>query len=228
LRLVTWNCCRGPFEAKAGALAPLRPDIAILQEAPRPKEKDTLQRLWFGGGSRVGVAVLAFNGYTLERASRASDETDPVRAVRVNGTHELNLLAIWARADTKYIRGVYDRMLGQVRFARKRPTILAGDLNSNSIWDRPRRPMDHSRFVAWMRAKLGLVSAYHEHFGEAHGKESRPTYYFLWNKAKPFHIDYCFVPEAWRASVRSVEIGEYEDWAALSDHRPVTVELDVP
>lgn len=39
------------------------------------------------------------------------------------------------------------------------------------------------------------MSAYHEHFSEAHGQESRPTYYFLWNRRKPFHIDYCFVPE---------------------------------
>lgn len=228
MRIVTWNCCRGPFEAKAEALAPLKPDIAILQEAPRPKEKDTPERLWFGGARGVGIAVLAFNGYTVRRASRSSSsDTDPVRAVRVGGPVELNLLAIWGRADTQYIRGVYDRMLDHVRFARKRPTVLAGDLNSNTIWDHPRRPMDHSRFVRWMREKLGLVSAYHEHFGEAHGKESRPTYYFLWNRKKPFHIDYCFVPEDWRPRVRSVEIGGYEEWKRLSDHRPVIVEVEV-
>jgi exodeoxyribonuclease-3 len=226
LRLVTWNCCRGPFEAKAEALAPLNPDIAILQEAPRPKGKDTPQRLWFGGPRGVGIAVLAFNGYTVARASRSPSDTDPVRAVRVGGRADFNLLAVWGRADTRYIRGVYDRMLGHVRFARKRPTVLAGDLNSNTIWDRPRVPMNHTRFVAWMRDELGLVSAYHEHYDEAHGEESRPTYYFLWNRRKPFHIDYCFVPEAWRPRVRSVEIGGYEAWSKLSDHRPVTVEVD--
>ncbi len=151
MRLVTWNCCRGPFEAKAEALAPLKPDIAILQEAPRPKAKDAPQRLWFGGAARVGIAVLAFNGYTVACASRPASDTDPVRAVRVGGRADFNLLAIWARADTKYIRGVYDRMLGHVRLARQRPTILAGDLNSNTIWDRPRVPMNHTRFVAWLR-----------------------------------------------------------------------------
>jgi endonuclease/exonuclease/phosphatase family metal-dependent hydrolase len=33
------------------------------------------------------------------------------------------------------------------------------------------------------------------------------------------------VPEAWRPRVRSVEIGGYEEWSKLSDHRPVTVEV---
>jgi exonuclease III len=212
---------------KAQALAPLNPDIAIIQEAPRPKDKDTPHRLWFGGASRVGIAVLARNGYTVARASRGTADTDPVRAVRVGGPVDFNLIAIWARADTKYIRGVYDRMQSHVRFARKRPTVLAGDLNSNTIWDRPRVPMNHSRFVSWMRDELGLVSAYHEHYGEPHGKESRPTYYFQWSEAKPFHIDYCFVPQAWRPLVRSVEVGGYAEWSVLSDHRPVTVDVAV-
>ena len=172
VRLVTWNCCRGPFEAKAQALAPLNPDIAIIQEAPRPEGKDTPERLWLGGASRVGIAVLARNGYTVARASRPTSVTDPVRAVRVSGPVDFNLLAIWARADSKYIRGLYDRMQNHVRFARK-----------------------------------------------------RPTYYFQWSEAKPFHIDYCFVPQAWRPLVRSVDIGGYEAWSSLSDHRPVTVEL---
>ena len=230
MRIVTWNCCRGPFPAKARALARLNPDIAIIQEARRPTEKDTPHRLWFGGTSRVGIAVLAFNGYTVAPAGGRSHtlvDSDPVRAVRVGGPVDFNLIAIWARADSKYIRGVYDRMLNYVRFARTRPTVLAGDLNSNTIWDRPRVPMNHSRFVSWMRDELGLVSAYHEHYGELHGKESRPTYYFQWSEAKPFHIDYCFVPQAWRPMVRSVEVGAYEEWSALSDHRPVTVELGV-
>jgi exonuclease III len=227
MRLVTWNCCRGPLEAKAHALAPLKPDIAIIQEAPRPATKNTPERLWFGGAKGVGIAVLAFNGYTLTRASRPASDTDPVRVVRVTGpATDFNLFAVWGRADTKYIRGVYDRMLRHVRLARRRPTVLAGDLNSNTIWDRPRVPMNHTRFVAWMRDELDMVSAYHEHYAEPHGKESRPTYYFLWDKAKPFHIDYCFLPSSWRSRVRSVEVGGYEEWKGLSDHRPVVVEVE--
>ena len=71
----------------------------------------------------------------------------------------------------------------------------------------------------------GLVSAYHEFFGEAQGRETRPTCYLLWKKARPYHLDYCFVPKAWARRIRRVEVGSYEDWARHSDHRPLVVEL---
>jgi hypothetical protein len=43
--------------------------------------------------------------------------------------------------------------------------------------------------------------------------------YFKWNESRPFHIDYCFVPQAWVGS------GTYADWAKGSDHRPVVVDV---
>lgn len=229
LRIVTWNCCRGPFDVKAKALSRLRPDVAILTETARPKDGDTPQRLWFGGRKGSGIVVLASNGFTLEREpARDTSDSDPVRAIRVRGPMSFHLLAVWGRQNSDYIRGVYDRVAAQLEFAKRRPTILAGDLNSNTIWDRPSARIDHSRFVAWLRDELGLVSAYHEHRREAHGRESKPTYYFLWNRARPYHIDYCFVPRSWRHRIRRVTVGGYEPWKALSDHRPVTVELERP
>jgi endonuclease/exonuclease/phosphatase family protein len=227
LRIVTWNCCRGPFDAKAGALARLKADIAILTETARPKADDTPQRLWFGGSKGSGIVVLAGGGFTLEREHAvAASDSDPVRAIRVGGPVSFHLMAVWGRQNSDYIRGVYDRVVEQLDFAKRRPTVLAGDLNSNTIWDRPRARMDHSRFVAWLRSELDLVSAYHEHRNEAHGKESKPTYYFLWNRARPYHIDYCFVPRAWGPRIRRVTIGGYEAWSRWSDHRPVMVEVD--
>ena len=227
MRIVTWNCCRGPFERKAEALRRLKPDIAILTETARPKEGDTPQRLWFGGARGSGIVVLARTGFTLEREHEsAASDSDPVRAIRVGGAASFHLMAVWGRQNSDYIRGVYDRVAEQLDFAKRRPTVLAGDLNSNTIWDRPRARMDHSRFVTWLGAELDLVSAYHEHRGEAHGKESKPTYYFLWNRARPYHIDYCFVPRAWCGGIRRVTVGGYDPWKKLSDHRPVMVEMD--
>lgn len=69
------------------------------------------------------------------------------------------------------------------------------------------------------------MSAYHIFFGEAQGQETRPTYYFYWQKHRPFHIDYCFVPETWATSLQSVEVGSYEGWKQHSDHRPLVVEV---
>jgi endonuclease/exonuclease/phosphatase family metal-dependent hydrolase len=105
------------------------------------------------------------------------------------------------------------------------PAILAGDFNSNVNWDHL-HPSDrnHSAMVT-MLSKLGLVSAYHAHRGEPYGSETQPTYYFLWNQAKPYHIDYCFLPESWAPKIRSVEVCAYEGWERFSDHRPVVVEV---
>ena len=100
-----------------------------------------------------------------------------------------------------------------------------GDLNSNVLWD-SNHPGDrnHSALVSLLQ-ELGLVSAYHSFHGEAHGEESKPTYYFQWKEQRPFHIDYCFIPEPWARNVRRVEIGGYEEWKEYSDHRPLLVEV---
>ena len=76
-----------------------------------------------------------------------------------------------------------------------------------------------------MRDKLGLVSAYHHLSGEAHGEETRASYYHGKKEAHPFHIDYCFVPEAWVDRLTGVEVGSFADWPQ-SDHRPLTVDID--
>ncbi len=75
-------------------------------------------------------------------------------------------------------------------------------------------------------AGLGLVSAYHAFYEEAHGQETRPTYYFQWKEAKPFHLDYCFIPKAWVPDLRKVSVEPYERWKAHSDHRMITVEVE--
>jgi endonuclease/exonuclease/phosphatase family metal-dependent hydrolase len=108
------------------------------------------------------------------------------------------------------------------------PTVVAGDFNSNTIWDY-KRPLtqNHSGLVQQLTS-LGLVSAYHHFFGEVQGAESRPTLYLRRDPRKPYHIDYCFIPQAWSTRLRSVEVGTDEPWARYSDHRPLVVDIDVP
>jgi len=76
-----------------------------------------------------------------------------------------------------------------------------------------------------MLAQLGLVSSYHFFHREAHGQEKRPTYYFQWNKRRPFHIDYCFIPKEWAPLLQRVEIGSYAKWKGTSGHRPLLVDI---
>ena len=54
---------------------------------------------------------------------------------------------------------------------------------------------------------------------------ARASHYWLWKEANPFHIDYCFVPEAWVDLLTVVEVGSFADWLQ-SDHRPLTVDID--
>jgi len=228
VRLVTWNCCRGGFDAKVRALDGLRYDIALVQEIARPDGKNLPTRLWIGDKPTHGVAAVAANGFTLRRHRSPLGPLDPVVPIQVSGPRSFNLIAVWGRQESRYIRGVHARLVALKGVVRRRPTVIAGDFNSNTIWDKPRAPIDHSRFVAWMREELGLVSAYHAHFGEAHGMESTPTYFHTWQRPKPYHIDYVFIPEAWRNRLANVYVGGYEDWSKLSDHRPLSVELDLP
>ena len=72
--------------------------------------------------------------------------------------------------------------------------------------------------------ELGLVSAYHRYTGEPHGIERTPTHYWRWQETSPFHIDYCFVPRSWR--IERVEVGGFDEWKELSDHRPLIVDVD--
>ena len=51
--------------------------------------------------------------------------------------------------------------------------------------------------------------------------EYRPVRYWL----APFHLDYCFVPEAWVDRLTGVEVGSFAAWPQ-SDHRPLTVDID--
>ena len=106
-----------------------------------------------------------------------------------------------------------------------RRDVLAGDLNSNRIFDRRHLPRNHTTLVARL-AGLGLFSAYHEHFGEAQGAETRPTQFQYRHQHRPFHLDYVFLPNEWRPRLQAVEVGLPALWLAHSDHMPVVIDVD--
>jgi exonuclease III len=71
------------------------------------------------------------------------------------------------------------------------------------------------------------VSAYHSFHGEAQGAESRPTFFEYRHAHRPYHIDFCFLPAAWRKAIKDVAVGAHADWVGLSDHMPMVVDLDL-
>jgi hypothetical protein len=226
MRLVTWNCCRGPCAQKVGLLDALQADIAVLQECARPAaESDSL--LWFGDNLRQGIAVVARGGYRLKRLRQARSVPRYVFPVAVSGPHSFTLLAVWTKdkQEYKYIRAAVRAVHLYRKLIESGPTVLAGDTNSNAIWDKQHPvKMNHSALVKKL-AGHGMVSAYHTFFNEAQGNETRPTYYFLWQQAKPFHIDYCFIPQQWMPAVRQVSVEPFANWKEHSDHRPLVVDI---
>jgi len=73
--------------------------------------------------------------------------------------------------------------------------------------------------------KLGLVSAYHAFHHVEHGEDAHATYFHQFNASRPWHIDFCFVPEGWTGRLANVTVLDGQDWSKRSDHRPLLVEI---
>ena len=76
--------------------------------------------------------------------------------------------------------------------------------------------------------KGGVVSADRAFHDVEHGHETRATYRHQFKASQPWHIDFCFVPASWVNRLVGVDVIDGEDWAARSDHLPLTVDLRLP
>jgi len=226
MRIITWNCARGPWSLKNRALDTLRSDIAVITEAPRAVADFGLP--WFGQPSaRNGKTIVTAPDYSVEIIPTV-EGAPCVTPVRITGPQSFTLLAIWTWPAAPY-KNYREPLLAGLRAYRRLPPpfVIAGDFNGNTSFDkRPKSRIKWSHCFAAVE-EFGVVSAYHNFFGAAYGAETHPTQYQTRNANKPFHLDYVFVPTAWRGAIRGVCVPPYEEFA-LSDHRPVIVDLDLP
>ena len=226
MRLVTWNACKGQFGHKFPMLNELRPDIAVVQEIEVPHAQ-TDQVLWFGDNPQLGMAVVAGKGYTLQALPPLPDVPKYVIPVAVDGPVPFVLFAVWTLGEQpmKYVRALSTAVDMYEHLFAESKVVVMGDFNSNAKWDKEHpKELNHSALVARLK-DTGLVSVYHHHRKEPHGSEVEPTFYHQWNEAKPHHIDYCFVPNAWADLAVSVEVGTFEGWKGKSDHRPLVAAI---
>ncbi|MEP6781386.1 MAG: endonuclease/exonuclease/phosphatase family protein [Gemmatimonadaceae bacterium] len=226
MNLVTWNCSRGSYEKKGVLLEAFGADIIVLQECAKPPvESESM--LWFGDNPRQGILIVVANSYTLRALPTEPDIPKFVIPIEVRGPENFTLFAVWSKGRQKYryVMGIVRAMEAYRALVETGPTIVIGDFNSNAIFDHYHpKTLNHSALIRLLES-LGLVSSYHEFFGEEQGAESRPTCYLLWKQERPYHIDYCFVPKAWMARVRRVEVGDYQSWKQYSDHRPLSLTI---
>lgn len=237
MRLVAWNCNMG-LHGKLHRLRELQPDLAIIPECASP---DILRRKvgldaptemqWIRGKSdHKGLGVFAFNGYTLTPFAGYVDGIRFVLPLIVSGPTTFHLLAVWAFNMSDRIKaadpGPLLRALDCYRdFLTAAPSVVVGDFNNHFVFDRPRRAANHANALAAFH-RLGMFSAYHRANAVPAGGEMHPTLYWMRNKDKPYHIDYCFLSESWSASLRSARVGNIAEWLSAGDHMPLVVDVE--
>lgn len=234
MRLVTWNC-NGALRRKHALLEALDADILVIQECEDPSQSTAEYQAWakdyawIGYGKNKGIGIFPRRGQRIEPLDWPASDLKLFLPVRVDDKYDV--VGVWTQkgspSNTSYIGQFwhYLRAHGE-RFGQH--TIIAGDLNSNAIWDKPRRLWNHSDCVREM-AMNGFHSLYHLAHAEDQGMERQPTFYLHRSELKPYHIDYIFAHDALLNGVRpSVEVGNRASWIDASDHMPITVELPEP
>lgn len=226
MRLVTWNARRGSFARKSGLIEHLEADVAVIQEIAAP-ESESAQTIWFGNNPKQGMAVITKGQYTLQRLRELPGVPNFVVPVAVKGPRSFVLFAVWTmgKQPMRYVEAAATAIDMYADSFAASPVVMMGDFNSNAIWDKSHpADLNHTAMVARLE-RHGLVSAYHLSRGIAHGLEPKPehTFHLYGHEDKSYHIDYCFLPKGWGADIEHVVIGNYVDWRANSDHRPLIV-----
>lgn len=222
------------FRKKADAILVHQPDILIVPECEHPdKLKFNPQTpkpndiLWFGSNPNKGLGIFSYSEFRFKLIDTYNPEFRIIAPILVTGRGlSFKLIAIWANnpsdPDGNYITQIWKALHCYHQLLTDRQTILIGDFNSNTIWDRPKREGNHSTVVKLLEEK-GIHSAYHKYFKQTQGEEKHPTLYMYKRKDKPYHIDYCFVSKEIANNLQSVEVGEYDFWMRYSDHVPIIV-----
>ena len=222
------------FRKKADYILTYKPDIAIIPECEcieklkfNPNTPKPTDMLWFGENENKGLGIFSYSNFRFKRRRYHNPELKMIIPVSVTGGRiDFTLYAVWANnpgdPDGQYVEQVWKAINQYDKKLKKKQTLLIGDFNSNTIWDRKRRVGNHSTVVKRLEER-GIHSCYHLHHNQVQGKEQHPTFYLYKHKDKPYHIDYCFASADMADKIESVEIGEHDFWMKYSDHMPVII-----
>lgn len=222
------------LQKKLAAFESLKSDIAILQECSKSAiellgQNSKTSTTWFGDNKNKGLGVIAKDPWRITGSKRLDAKLAAL--VSIDGPLRFDLLAIWAcavKTGSSYIGQVHT-VLDQIESRDlSKLKVIAGDFNSNSIWD-AKRPRNHSLAVERM-SQLGLLSAYHCFTGEEKGCETQNTLFLHRSPAvqKHYHIDYVFLAPEFRINLEDVSIGPFKKWSGvggLSDHAPLSIRV---
>jgi exodeoxyribonuclease III len=222
------------YRRKANVLLAHKPDIVIVPECEHPDRLkfDTKVLLpadifWFGNNQHKGLGVFSYSDYTFELNNVHDPRFRTILPLAVkNKNQQFNLFAIWAyNPDDRgfqYVGQIWKAINFYSELLNNEKTILAGDFNSNTIWDKPKREGNHSAVVDFL-ARKGIHSTYHKFHDQIQGKEKHDTWFMYRHKDKPYHLDYCFASNDLIDKLSHVEIGRHRKWCKHSDHTPLIV-----
>jgi exonuclease III len=226
------------FRKKADFILTYKPDILIVPECEHPDKlkfnpeiPEPKDILWFGINQNKGLGIFSYSNFRFKLLENHNSELKMIIPIAITGGNfDFTLYAIWANnpndPDGQYIEQVWKAVLFYDQYLANKQTMLIGDFNSNTIWDRTHRVGNHSTVIKRLEEK-GIYSSYHSFYNQTQGKEQHPTLFMYRHKDKPYHIDYCLVSEDLLDKLQSVEIGEYDFWIQHSDHVPVIVTFDL-
>jgi len=226
------------FRRKANLLLALKPDIVIIPECEHPDKlkfesgiREPNDIFWFGNNQNKGLGVFSYSNYKFQlNDSHNPDYRTLLPLVASNKKISFTLFAIWANNPQdkgfEYVGQIWKALNFYDRLLKNKRTMLIGDFNSNSIWDKPRREGNHSTVVDFLKAK-GIYSTYHKFFKQKQGQEVHNTLFMYRHKDKSYHIDYCFASADLIKKLISVEVGEHSNWSKHSDHTPLIITFNI-
>jgi len=233
MKIITWNCNMA-FRKKVDLLLRYQPDLLIIQECEHVDKivfpEPPTSVVWYGNNQHKGLGVFSFGKYKVELLSGHESSFKTILPIAVSDSNiDFTLFAIWANNPSdkghQYVGQIWKAIHHYEHLIRHEKTILAGDFNSNSIWDKPRRVGNHTDLVQKLSLKQ-IQSVYHHHFDQDHGSEQHPTFNLYKNIDKPYHLDYCFVSEDIMQKLAGMQIGAYDEWKKYSDHLPLIIDFN--
>lgn len=224
------------FRKKAKFILEEQPDILIVPECENQDRllfestiKQPSDYFWYGNNPNKGIGVFSYSDFKIKLLDIHNPDFEFILPLSIyNNKINLTVFAIWSQKPKKhdcYTEQIWNAVHYYCDLLANENVILAGDFNSNSIWDKPKRIYNHSNLVDLLKSK-NILSTYHHFHNQIQGQEKDSTLFMQRKIDKPYHIDFCFASLNLINKLANVEVGAYEKWTKHSDHKPLIIDFD--